>query len=49
MRTYRKRYNRFVKQLSELYNLSYYEVERIYYNQNMCVSDTRQILNLKSL
>lgn len=42
----RKRYNRFVKKLSELYDRSYYEVERIYYNQSMSVENTRLILNM---
>lgn len=42
----RKRFNRFVKKLSDLYNKPYHEVEAIYYNQNCNVQDTRLILNI---
>ena len=44
----RKRFNRYVRTLSELYNLSYHEVERIYYNQHCDLSSTKMLLNLKS-
>jgi hypothetical protein len=44
----RKRFNRFVKNLAGIYNMPYYEVEKIYHNQNMDIQSTRLILNLKS-
>lgn len=40
----RKRFNRFVKSLSELYDRSYHEVENIYYNQNCDIEGTKMIL-----
>lgn len=43
----RKAFNRVVKSLSELYNMPYDEVMKVYKGQDKSIPNTRMILNLK--
>lgn len=49
MKAKRKRFNKVVKSLSELYDTRYEEVLKIYASMNGNIEQTKQILNLKSL
>lgn len=42
----RKRFNKIVKVLSEVYNREYKEVERLYYKMDSNVANTKMALNL---
>lgn len=40
-------FNRVVQSLSELYDMTYYEVLKVYQNQDKNIEHTKMILNLK--